>query len=131
MSVFCFVDEITELKKNQSVTAFYTLKGDEEFLEDHFGGFPVMPGVLLLEALKQAAAAVLSKQRPAPYRLALVEGVRFGQFVKPGDRLRIAARFLRREKDLDFFAGRIDVVDGSGSVRAKALTADMALAVAR
>ncbi len=59
MSVFSFVDRIVEFKKNESLTAHFTLRGDEEFLEDHFNGFPVMPGVLLLEAVKQAAAAFL------------------------------------------------------------------------
>ena len=52
---FCFIDKVVEIRKNEFLTAVFKLKGSEEFLKDHFEGFPVMPGVLLLEALKQAS----------------------------------------------------------------------------
>ncbi|MBI4353149.1 MAG: hypothetical protein HY593_04400 [Candidatus Omnitrophica bacterium] len=124
--VFCFLDEIVELKRNESITAFYKLKGDEEFLKDHFGVFPVMPGVLLLEALKQAASRLLAfsgdSNRPF-YRMVNAENVKFGQFVKPGTRLRIAASLMKEEKPFRppsleaserfyFFEGRIDCEKG-------------------
>jgi len=111
LSAFYFIDKITEIKKNEELTAFYTLKDDEEFLEDHFKGFPVMPGVLLLEALKQAAFALLvdsSGSRKSFFRLTAVRDVRFGRFVRPGDRLRIWVRFLKSENSLHFLEGRID-----------------------
>ncbi len=79
------------MKKGQSITAFFTLKGNEEFLLDHFDGFPVMPGVLLLESAKQAAGKLLEETEGNKnyYRLSKVPVVKFGQFVKPGSRLKI------------------------------------------
>ncbi len=132
MSVFCFVDRVAEVKKNESLTAFYTLKGSEEFLKDHFNGFPVMPGVLLLESLKQAASKLLilsEGSKASFYRLVSAEEVKFGQFVKPGSELKIFARLVRKEGPLAFFEGRIDLLnDSSGTNQRKALTANITLA---
>lgn len=131
MSIFCFIDKVTEVKKNQSLTAFYTLKSSEEFLKDHFNGFPVMPGVLLLESLKQAASTLLTLSegvKDSFYRLVNAEDIRFGQFVKPGNSLKLSVQLLKREGSFIFFEGRIDLVNenSSGNAR-KALTANFAL----
>ena len=48
---FCLLDEITELKLGSSITATKRLRPDEDYLRDHFPRFPVMPGVLMLEAI--------------------------------------------------------------------------------
>ena len=45
MGAFSFIDKISEVEKDQSITAFFTLKGTEEFLKDHFEDFPVMPSL--------------------------------------------------------------------------------------
>jgi 3-hydroxyacyl-[acyl-carrier-protein] dehydratase len=104
------------------------LTGDEEFLKDHFSGFPVMPGVLLLEALKQASGRLLDSR--SDYRLVWAENVKFGQFVKPGSRLRIQSKFLKTEDSLHIFDGRIDLMNAAGDApQGKALTASLALKV--
>ena len=121
MKVFSFIDDIAELKKNESVTASYTLKGNEEFLEDHFQDFPVMPGVLMLESLKQAASVLLSAtfgRDSSTYRMASVEEARFGQFVRPGNALKILVRLVKTENSTYYFDGRADLSSGG-----KALTA--------
>lgn len=133
MSVFCFIDEVAEVKKGESLTAYFTLKGNEEFLKDHFNGFPVMPGVLLLEALKQAASALLepaAKDSKVFYRLSGVEDAKFGQFVKPGSRLKIFVKFLKSEGLFSFFDGRIDLIAPlpEGASQGRALTAGLKLA---
>ena len=113
MSVFLFLDEVAELKKNEEVTAYYRLRGDEEFLKDHFDGFPVMPGVLQLEALKQASLKLLSESRSRPiwaYRLSRVEDVRFGQFVRPGSQLKIHVRICGQDGPRVTCRGRIDLL---------------------
>lgn len=126
LSVFGFIDEVSEFKKDESLTAIYTLTGKEEFLKDHFKGFPVMPGVLLLETAKQAAASLLrlSDGQGKQYRLKNAEEVRFGQFVKPGSKLKIFVRLLKNGSGTSDFDGRIDLADAPFG---KALTATITL----
>ncbi|OGW90954.1 MAG: hypothetical protein A3D28_01205 [Omnitrophica bacterium RIFCSPHIGHO2_02_FULL_63_14] len=124
MSVFSFLDQITEIKRNESLAAVYTLTGKEEFLEDHFESFPVMPGVLLLESLKQAALSLLVLSGDFEkhfYRLTEARDVRFGQFVRPPSRLAIEVKLLRKEGMANHFEGRIDLAG------ARALTASLVL----
>ncbi len=105
---------MSEVEKGQSITAFFTLKADEEFLLDHFEGFPVMPGVLLLESLKQAACALLKSEtgKDSAYRLAAVHGVKFGQFVKPGNCFEISVRLTGHEGRRADFEGRARLIEG-------------------
>jgi len=131
LKVFSFVDRIAEVKKGESLTATFELKGTEEFLKDHFDGFPVMPGVLLLESLKQAASAFLDASFPGtgPYRLAAVEEARFGQFVKPGSVLNLSVRLRKIDAAIYFFDARADFVPGNSgdSPRGRALSAGFSL----
>lgn len=132
MGAFLFLDEIAEVRKLESVTGFFTLRGTEEFLKDHFEGFPVMPGVLLLEALKQAASHLLLVSKSANgsmYRFLEARDLKFGKFVKPGDVLRIFARLVKEEGPAHFFEARADLVErtSKGSVLGKALSANFVL----
>lgn len=131
LKVFSFVDHVSEVKKGQSITAFFTLKGTEEFLLDHFEGFPVMPGVLLLESLKQAAQALLevSSKDGSKYRLAEVPRVKFGQFVKPGTRIQLRVDWIREKQGQVDFEGRVNLMDGE-TEGPKALQADFLLSAA-
>ena len=127
MSTFGFIDKIEEFKKGESLTAYYTLTGKEEFLKDHFKNFPVMPGVLLLETVKQAAAVFLGMSQDSEgrqYRLSCAEEVRFGQFIKPGSMLKIFVRLLKQESYASTFEGRIDLTNAPFG---KALSATMTL----
>ena len=123
------MDKVVDLKKNESLTAVYTLNGREEFLKDHFSGFPVMPGVLLLESLKQTASALLTLSggpKERFYRFTRVQDVKFGQFVKPGSELKLFVRLLEKEGDKRCFEGRIDLTV-QGVFAGKALSAWMEL----
>ena len=134
MSVFSFIDKIAEVEKDQSITAFFTLKGSEEFLKDHFEGFPVMPGVLLLESLKQASSLMLGgweKAESSDFRLDEVKEMKFGQFVKPGDRLRITARVVQRTGARVFLDGRMDLMGEHNVPLGRALSASFSLVPAR
>ena len=134
MSVFSFIDKLSEVEKDQGITAFFTLKGDEEFLKDHFDGFPVMPGVLLLESLKQAASLLLSgfeKSEGSNFRLEEVQEVKFGQFVRPGDLLRISARISKKETGRVLIEGRIERMGESNAPVGRALGAHFSLVPAR
>ena len=128
MSVFSFIDNVSEVEKGQSITAFFTLKGDEEFLLDHFEGFPVMPGVLLLESLKQAAQALLlrSAGNGTAYRLSELKEAKFGQFVKPGGKLQLSVKLVHREDSRADFEGRVNLT-GDGTPGPRVLQASFSL----
>ena len=129
LKVFSFVDHVSEVEKGQSITAFFTLKGNEEFLLDHFEGFPVMPGVLLLESLRQAASE-LWRQTDASRslsRLSEVREVKFGQFVKPGSRLRLFVTMTGRSDGRADFDGRVDLTNEEGGPGPRALVASFSL----
>ncbi|MBI4433127.1 MAG: hypothetical protein HY592_06600 [Candidatus Omnitrophica bacterium] len=125
MGGFRFFHSVSEFKPGQGLTGSFTLDAAEEFLRDHFRDFPVMPGVLLLECLKQAASQFLTMSSPGEpernYRLLETHEVKFGQFVRPGGELKISVRFLESRDQQHRFDGRIDVPGG------KALSAILSL----
>jgi 3-hydroxyacyl-[acyl-carrier-protein] dehydratase len=125
---FRFIDTISDLKKDAALSASFTLTGEEEFLKDHFSGFPVMPGVLLLESARQAASllSAYSSGFETPFfRLVRAEDVRFGHFVRPGASLAIRVTRAGSEGGASVFDARIDV---SGEGSGKALSARLFLA---
>ena len=129
MSIFSFIDRVDDVHSDGSLTAYYTLTGSEEFLLDHFTGFPVMPGVLILEALKQASRRYLElAEGPGPrWRLSLATDVKFGQFVRPGGKLRVTTRLTKTEGDHRHFEGRLDLLGPAGEPAGRALTAAITL----
>ena len=94
------LDRITEIVPGQSITATRTLRPDEEQLLDHFPRFPVMPGVMMLEALHQAAIwLVLATEGFASPVVMLreVKSVKFGEFLAPHETLDIEASVVKSE----------------------------------
>src|SRR3954454_21133550 len=87
---FRFVDVVDALTAAEHIEARWRITGDEFFLEGHFPGNPIVPGVLQLEALAQAGALHLLRDERYAGKLALfagVEKVRFRRLVRPGDEL--------------------------------------------
>ncbi len=85
---FDLVDRVVERSAERIVT-LKTVTMAEEYLADHFPTFPVLPGVLMLEAMVQAARRLLEGDGPAalPLVLGQVRAFRYGRFVRPGDTL--------------------------------------------
>ena len=89
-----------------------------------------MPGVLLLESLKQAASLLVNgweKSEIGELRMDEVQEVKFGQFVRPGNLLRIVARVIRKEGPRIFVDGRMDLMGEHHVSLGRALSASFTL----
>ncbi|MEM9827157.1 MAG: beta-hydroxyacyl-ACP dehydratase [Planctomycetota bacterium] len=94
------VDQIVSLVPGQEIVARRTLRADEDYLEDHFPRFPVMPGVMMLESLHQAAMWMIRTGDDFSHPLVLlkeVRSVKFGDFLAPGETLEIAAKAVQHD----------------------------------
>lgn len=98
---FTLVDEILELDPGHSVRALKTMAPEEELFQDHFPGFPVVPGVLLVEMMAQTAGKCLyaeDSRRGRPM-LARINSASFREWVKPGQCSTIFAQILTSRPD--------------------------------
>ena len=88
---FVLIDRIIE-QDLRRIVAVKAVSAAEEYLADHFPGFAVLPGVMMLEAMTQAArhlARTLQPQVTRPWVLAEVRGLRYGTLVRPGQVLQV------------------------------------------
>ncbi|MBN2474818.1 MAG: beta-hydroxyacyl-ACP dehydratase [Pirellulales bacterium] len=98
---FSLIDRITELEPGVQITAVKNLTMAEEYLADHFPRFPVMPGVLMLEAMTQAAAWLIRAGEDFAHSMVVLRearNVKYGQFVEPGQTLTVSAEILREDE---------------------------------
>src|SRR5690554_5155746 len=89
---FLLVDRIIQLEEGKSAVGIKNVSGNEPFFQGHFPNYPVMPGVLIMEALAQVGAVVLLKMPEFAGRIPLFAGmdkVKFRRQVIPGDQLRL------------------------------------------
>ncbi len=97
---FLLVDRVVELLPGERLVAYKNVSAGEPFFQGHFPGHPVMPGVLVLEALAQASAILcysstgFDPEKKVTYLMA-IDGARFRRPVVPGDRLQLDVRVLR------------------------------------
>jgi 3-hydroxyacyl-[acyl-carrier-protein] dehydratase len=95
---FLLLDEVTELEPGVRVVARKLVREDEWYLEGHFPGRPIMPGVLMVEAMAQAGAVAVLAVPQNRGKLALFAGiddVRFKRLVQPGDELELVCEIER------------------------------------
>jgi 3-hydroxyacyl-[acyl-carrier-protein] dehydratase len=97
---FRFVDDLDELVAGKSGSARYAVRGDEAFLAGHFPGAPLMPGVLLIEALAQLGGVIAQSDPAIPplrnLRLSAVQGAKITGSAVPGETLLMHASVLGR-----------------------------------
>ena len=109
---FLFVDKIVKIEGNKIEARKY-LSGEEEFFKGHFPGNPIMPGVLLQEAIFQTGAALMG-QREGGGKLGVVtkvENARFKGFVRPGEELILEVELLEAISNAYYMKGKITVKD--------------------
>jgi 3-hydroxyacyl-[acyl-carrier-protein] dehydratase len=106
---FRFVDRVVEMTPGKRVVALKNVTVGDPHLQGHFPGNPLMPGVLLVEAMAQTAGLLLSEGSSAV--LALIRDARFRRPVVPGDQVRIEAERLGGLGGLHRFAVKASVDD--------------------
>jgi 3-hydroxyacyl-[acyl-carrier-protein] dehydratase len=98
---FSMLDRVTELVPGVRITGTRRLRADEDYLQDHFPRFPVMPGVLMLEAMYQASAWLVRQSEGfanAMVCLKEARNIKYADFVTPGKELVVTAEILKQDE---------------------------------
>jgi 3-hydroxyacyl-[acyl-carrier-protein] dehydratase len=113
---FLLLDRCEDYRPNQSIVGIKCVSVNEPFFQGHFPGYPVMPGVLIVEAMAQSGAVLMSKSLEvdvggkAIFFMSL-DNCRFRAPVRPGDVLRLNVEVLRARGDVFKFRGKASVGD--------------------
>jgi 3-hydroxyacyl-[acyl-carrier-protein] dehydratase len=126
---FLLVDRVIELVDGERVVALKNVSANEPFFEGHFPGRPIMPGVLICEALVQTGGLLASCSKDGLPEgrgivLAGLEHVRFRRRVVPGDQLRLEVELMHKHRPLWKMKGRA-IVDGKVATEAEFLTMEV------
>ncbi|MFI4968674.1 MAG: 3-hydroxyacyl-ACP dehydratase FabZ [Lysobacterales bacterium] len=114
---FLLLDRVTAFEHGKRVTALKNVTINEPFFQGHFPGHPVMPGVLIIEAMAQAAGVLIKltvphdPAQPVVFYLVKVDNARFNRVVVPGDQLRLEVEHKRTMRNMSQFLGRAFVGD--------------------
>ena len=117
------VDRVERLVPDQSITAIKAVSMNEQFFQGHFPGRPIMPGVLIVEAMAQAAGILaveslgLADSGKLVYFMA-IEGAKFRLPVEPGCLLTLEVEFVQKRSSVCKFSGRA-TVDGKLAAEAQ------------
>ena len=125
---FLLIDKVIDLVPDSYIVAVKNVTINEEFFAGHFPGNPVMPGVLICEAMAQAAAVFARYSEPVLLKdknlyLVGVDGFKWKKMVIPGDTLRIEMRSVRKRNPLWVMEGDVSVdgkIVASGGISAAA-----------
>jgi 3-hydroxyacyl-[acyl-carrier-protein] dehydratase len=128
---FLLVDRVVEMDPHKSLRAIKNVTINEPFFQGHFPGHPVMPGVLIIEAMAQAAGLLTQLSNPprdpaepAPlYYLVKVDKARFSRIVVPGDQISLEVQQKRMLRKMGLYECRA-VIDGEEAASAEILCAE-------
>ncbi|MCR2821389.1 3-hydroxyacyl-ACP dehydratase FabZ [Lederbergia panacisoli] len=118
---FLLVDKIIEIEEGQKVVGIKNVSANEEFFNGHFPDYPVMPGVLIVEALAQVGAVAMLKKEENRGKIGFLAGLdncRFKRQVRPGDQLRLEVEIIRVKGPIGKGKG-IATVDGEVACEAE------------
>jgi len=105
---FLLIDAVTRME-NDNITALKYVTGEEDFFRGHFPEFPVMPGVLIVEAMAQALAVLMLSRPEFKGKIGFFGGmdkVRFKRKVVPGDTLRLEVKLTNLRGSVSFASGK-------------------------
>lgn len=126
---FLLVDRVVEFEAGKRVLCYKNVSANEQFFEGHFPDRPVMPGVLVIEALAQAGG-ILShlsdgddRERNLSY-LVKVDAAKFSRMVVPGDRLELEVTIRREIRNMTMYSG-VARVDGEQAACAEIVCAEV------
>lgn len=122
---FLLVDKVTEIEEGKRVVGLKNVSANEPFFAGHFPDYPVMPGVLILEALAQVGAIAVLDIEQNKGKIGFLAGVdkcRFKRQVKPGDQIRLEVEILRMKGSIGKGKG-IATVDGEVACEAEIMFA--------
>ena len=125
---FLMVDRVLDVVPGKSIVAVKNVSANEAHFQGHFPGHPVMPGVLIIEALAQAGGVLAYETAAAAEHVWIlylvgVEETRFKQTVRPGDQLTLRVVLEKRRRSLWRFSG-VAEVDGKVVAETQILMAD-------
>jgi 3-hydroxyacyl-[acyl-carrier-protein] dehydratase len=125
---FLMIDRVLSVTPGKSIVALKNVTANEAHFVGHFPGHPVMPGVLVLEALAQAAGVLAweivgEDERRSVLYLVGIDNARFKQPVRPGDQITLKVDLVQRRRNLWRFEARAEV-DGKLVAEAQFLLAD-------
>ena len=118
---FYLTDRVLELERGKRLVALKNLTLAEEYLQDHFPAYPVSPGVLMIDALIQAAAWLHRATTDFAQSVVVLDearNVKYGAFFKPGTSMRITVECLKQEPGLWSFKG-LGQVDDQETVKGR------------
>lgn len=118
---FCLVDRITAITAGESISTIKNVSLAEEYLQDHFPGFSVLPGVLMVEAMVQSCAWLSRVTDDFQYSTLLLKqakAVKFNNFLKPGQTLCVTATMKKNEDSTVSFQAS-GTVDDQSAVSAR------------
>jgi beta-hydroxyacyl-ACP dehydratase FabZ len=126
---FLLVDRIVEMEDNKRIVGLKNVTLNEQFFTGHFPGRPVMPGVLICEAMAQVGGLLANCSTDGVPRgrgvvLAGLERVRFRRLVEPGDQLRIEVEIVHKRRPLWKMRGRA-LVEGQVVTEGEFLTMEI------